>query len=218
MDSITFAELQSMVACGQLDCMKGCCDNLALVQSVLSNKSDRDLALIRQLLCGCAIAPSAPKVDPRDPANARNTCFQGIINFVKAHKSSFNGLQILLTQAEGVLPVVGEVLAQFSSALELLEDAVDDAAADINNQTLLNQLFNGYCSVIGQEAQVVTKLQQQAGSPVIDALLSALNAIDPLQYVDRACCSNAQPTVVPTTPTNNNPVTPVNVPAGFQVV
>jgi len=204
MDNVKHAELSALIACGKLDCLKGCCDNLLLVQAVLRDMSPRDLGLLSIMLCGCA---SGGQPTPQNPSRPTNTCFVSVLNFVEAHRGAIiaieSALAGILASISGKMPPEDVAAwALLASSLEALREAADNARDNPQDTGTLQKLANVYCALLKAEFAVEGKLSQWIDQSWVTGIMDMLDKINPARYVDKACCAGTIDTGI------NNPTVP----------
>jgi len=191
MDASTYADLQTRIACGELDCLKNCCDedSLLMLRDLLQNKSQKDLGLLAKMLCGCA----TPKAGSTPGTPTQSPCVQKIAAWVKENRLTINLAQTALDIAEGLVGNVKVALAigALSSALEGIEDL-----AISSEGTPADEIIDHACTIAVTQDEIIAGLKDLApefAKPAI-GLIQKLGQITSL-----GCCPETVVTGIPIT-------------------
>lgn len=125
MEAIRYVELEQLIACGDLDCLKACCaaGKLRVVATALRGLDARGLALLEKMLCGCAIQGG--------PGVTGNACFDAAMLWARDNRSTVNGIQTILIAASGTgIPFLDQTITVMMGVMEGIEDAATAVTRD----------------------------------------------------------------------------------------
>jgi hypothetical protein len=212
MDATTYADLQTRIACGELDCLKNCCDedSLLMLRDLLQNKSQKDLGLMAKMLCGCA----TPK-GPSTPTTQQSPCVQKIAKWVRENRLTINLAQTALDVAEGLVgnPKIALAIGALSSSLEAIEDL-----AISSEGTPADEIIDHACLIALTQDEIIAGAKDLAPEilkPLIELLqklgtVTSLGCCPDLPAVTRpggGLPKDAIPISLPEVPTTDIPVT-----------
>lgn len=211
MDQVFAAELQSMIACGELDCLKNCCetqgvDGLRKLRSVLEQLSDRDIATFAKMLCGCAVPKAPSGVDATGSA-----CIAKIASWFKENRRTVTAVEVALDVLDDFSETVDLRIHALVKAVKLGFEQLEDLAISTDG-TFADEAIGIVCQIIATREDLVNSLKAivpDFAGPAVDAL-DGLRTMGDLAL---ACCKRvpAGPAPPPQLPSPTEPG-PTNIP------